>query len=737
MSCSDASTQTVGTDTQIADEQSDANVDNTGGSFNTGAFGLTQRASLDSLGLPINGAQLGNYQLVNAYPNLVFQEALLVDDVPGENRMIVVEQSGKIKVFNDDPTVVNDSVILDYSDQIATSSGEQGLLGLAFDPDFAQNRFVYIYHTQAGSNRSIVTRLPWDRETDTLNRSMAKIILQVDQPFENHNAGMLAFGADKFLYIALGDGGDGGDPFNHAQNKNTLLGSLLRIDVHPTDDSVAYLVPVSNPFVGQAGARDEIYANGLRNPWRFSFDRETGDIWLGDVGQQMFEEINKIKAGGNYGWRVFEGSTQKKLEGNELPLTSFTPPIYEYGRDEGIAVIGGYVYRGAINSLRGRYLFSDFANGEIRALTLDGDTVTSVDVIGSVESPTSFGENREGEVLVVSRYGGIFRFAENTSTNSSTIEFPMQLSETRVFSDLASLTATSGLIEYEPSHPFWSDGTNKRRWVGLPDDVKIDFTADDWTFPPGTVSVKHFEMFMIENTPSSVRRLETRVMYNTAQGWQGYSYRWNAEQTEATRLSERQTEQLTITRNDGTVIQQRYDYPGRTDCLTCHVQASTYLLGLETAQLNTNFDYPAAVDNQLRSFNNIGLFNDDIGSFDQYAVLPAIDDESASIEERARAYLDVNCSTCHQPGGTAPTGIDFRVEVANVELNAIDVLPQAGTFDLSDLRIIAAGSKERSVLWHRMQMLAEGRMPPLSTHVVDNAGVQLIGRWIDSLQPVE
>ena len=699
----------------------------------TGAFGLDQRASLNTLGLPIDGVQLGDYELVNVYPNLSFQEALLVDNVPGENRMIVVEQYGNIIVFNDDPAVVTSSVILDYSDRIATTSGEQGLLGFAFDPDFTENRFVYIYYTQVVTNASIIARLPWDRATDSLDTSKAKIVMQVEQPFETHNAGMLAFGPDNYLYIALGDGGDGGDPFNHSQNKANLLGSLLRIDVHPEDDSIGYVVPDSNPFVGQEGVRGEIFANGFRNPFRFSFDRETGDIWLGDVGQETFEEINKVKAGGNYGWRVFEGTRPNESKGNELPLSAFTPPIHEYTHDEGVAVIGGYVYRGSVSSLQGRYLFSDFANGEIRALSLVGETVTSVDIVGSVARPTSFGENRDGEVLVVSRYGGIFKFVENAST----IEFPETLSETGVFEDLASLTPASGLIEYEPSHPFWSDGANKRRWIGLPDDTRIDFTANDWTFPLGTVSVKHFEMELIEDTPGSARRLETRVLYNTAQGWQGRTYRWNAAQTDAIRLTERQTEQLSISLNDGTIREQQYDYPGRSDCTTCHVEASTYLLGLETAQLNTNFDYATTADNQLRSFNNIGLFSYDIGSEIQYKVLPALDDESATVESRARAYLDVNCSTCHQPRGAAPTGMDFRAEVDSMSLKAIDVWPQAGSFDISEPRIIAAGSKERSVLWHRMQLVDDGRMPPISSHVVDEAGVQLIGEWIDSLEPIQ
>jgi len=691
--------------------------------------GLSQRATLADFNLPIDGVRLGNYELVPAYPNLAFQDALLVDDVPGENRLVVVERAGIVKVFDDNPAASTATVILDYSANVETGTGEQGLLGLAFDPRFTENRFVYIYHTQAVTNASIFTRLRWDSATDQLDPSSAKIVLQVEQPFTAHNGGMLAFGPDNYLYIGLGDGGDGGDPQNHGQDRNTLLGSILRIDVNTPDDSVGYMVPPSNPFVGQANVKTEIYAYGFRNPWRFSFDRQTGDLWVGDVGQSTHEEINKVVAGGNYGWRIFEGSTIRDANENAVPETTYIPPVHEYTHDLGLAVIGGYVYQGAVASLQGRYIFTDFASGTVSALTLSGDTVASIDPVGTVTQPTSFGETRDGELLVVTSFSGIFKFAENATS----IEFPATLSATGLFSDLASLTPVSGFIEYQPSHPFWSDGTIKRRWIGVPDNATIDFTADDWTFPVGSVSIKHFEFERVQNSPDSRRRLETRVIYNTNQGWEGFTYRWNAEETEANLISERQTEQLTVSLNDGNTRTQQYDYPSPADCKACHTNASTFLLGLETAQLNADFAYPTTIANQLHTLNAIGLFGGDIGATDQYRVLPPLTDESATIEQRARAYLDVNCSTCHQPQGTAPTSMNFRVNVDNDGMNAIDVAPQAGSFDIVDARIIARGSKERSVLWHRMRALDDARMPSLSTHVVDEAAVQLIGNWIDSL----
>jgi len=521
------------TDSSAGDNGGTTSAENPGSTTSSGgdngdAVGLSERAPLGDVDLPIDGAGSGKYELVNAYPNLKFQFAVFVDDVPGENRLVVVEQLGTIQVFDDNPDVATAKKILDIKDNVATASGEQGLLGFAFDPRFTENRFVYTYHNQRGSWESIITRYRWDSATDTLDPASAKVVITVPQEDNGHNGGMIAFGPnDGFLYFALGDGGDGGDPNNHGQNRETLLGSILRIDVN-TPDNQGYAVPSSNPFVGQANVEPEIYAYGLRNPWRFSFDRLTGDMWLGDVGQSTYEEINKVVAGGNYGWRIFEGLSIRDINEQAVPGVEYIPPIHQITRDLGQAVIGGYVYRGAIPSLQGRYIYSDFALGTLTALTLNGDTVTSIDVLGKLVQPTSFGETRDGELLVVTSEQGLYKFVE---TGGAAIEFPPTLSATNLFTDLASLTPISGLIEYQPSHPFWSDGTVKRRWIGVPDDATINFTADDWTFPLGSVSVKHFEFEQVQNSPDSRRRLETRVMYNTRQGWQGFTYRWNAQGT--------------------------------------------------------------------------------------------------------------------------------------------------------------------------------------------------------------
>lgn len=693
-------------------------------------FGLTERKSLAALNLPLGGASPGTFTLQNAFPSLSFSAALFVAGVPGDDRLAVVEQGGRILAFANNSATTTTREVLNIAARVVFA-GEQGLLGMAFDPAFTLNRYVYLHYIAANPRRSVIARMTWDATTDTIDQSSEKIILQVTQPYTNHNAGMLAFGPDGYLYIAMGDGGSGGDPQNYAQTMDSLLGKMLRLDVHPQNPADAYDIPPDNPFVNDAGVRPEICASGLRNPFRFSFDRQTGDLWAGDVGQGAIEEIDLIECGNNYGWRVFEGTQPFDNSVNTLPTSAFTPPVYEYDHSLGFSITGGYVYRGSrIASLVGRYLYTDFGIGTVWALEWDGNQVVSNTVLATASSPTSFGETNDAELLIVSRSNGLFELVETAGGGG---QLPTQLSDTGIFDDLGALTATSGFIEYTPALPFWSDGVRKRRWVGIPDNQAVGFGADDLVFPVGTVTVKHFEVALDTDDPGTTRRLETRIFINTSsQGWQGFTYRWNANGTDATLLSGRESETLSIT-SAGTTRQQRYDYPSRTDCLLCHTDVAGFTLGLKTPQLNSNFDYSGVIDNQLRSWNNIDLFSQNIGAADQYTTLPGLEEVSVPAATRARAYLDVNCSNCHRSGGPTPSTLDLRFEVSDNNMNAIGATPLNGDLGISDARLIAPGDRQRSLLWVRMQRLDGERMPPLSSHVVDQSALDLIGTWIDNL----
>lgn len=690
--------------------------------------GLSERPSLVRTNMPLDGASDGDgYRLVAAYPGLgLFGGAVHAAPVPGQDRMAIVERFGKVKVFVDDPAVSNTEVKLDITDRVDSSSSEQGLLGFAFDPDFATNRSVYLLYTRADPARSVITRMTWDAGSDQILPNSERTLLQVAQPFKGHNGGALEFGPDGYLYASLGDGGDGGDPRNYAQDLSSLLGKVLRIDVHPSNTADSYGIPTDNPFRNVAGARPEIYALGLRNPYRFSFDRQTGELWLADVGQNTTEEVNIITSGGNYGWRVYEGSTIYNDSTNTLPASAFTPPVYEYNHDKGIAAIGGYVYRGqAVPSLFGHYLYGDFGSGTIWALAREGGRFVNR-AIATTEQPSGFAESHEGEVMVLAR-GGLFRF----EPLAAEVVVPATLSATGLFADTGALVPVEGLIEFAPAHPFWSDGALKRRWLAVPDGSKIKFSADDWLFPVGTIAVKHFAIDIVAGDASSRRRLETRVLVNTRAGWEGYTYRWNADQQDARLLNGREEEQLSVRLTSGETRVQRYEYPSRADCAACHTRAEGYLLGPKTAQLNSDLNYPEGRANQLATLNDIGLFDRDIGDAVTYAKFAPIGDATTDVGARARAYLDVNCSSCHQPGGTAPTDIDLRADVSVASMNAVGVDPSVGTLGIAGAKIIASGNRQTSVLWQRMRRLDESRMPPLSSHRIDAAGVDLIGAWID------
>ena len=712
----------------------------TGGAGGTDPFGLTVRPSLVAHSIPLGGGAIGTYDLDASFPALNFPAAIFLAAVPGENRLVVVQQSGFVRAFTDDPAVSSSALVLDVSGRISFG-GEKGLLGLTFDPDFVSNRYLYVHQSMAGTagpgveHVSRVSRFTWDAATDSVSLGSEKVIIEIDQPYSNHNAGMLAFGPDGYLYVALGDGGSGGDPQNFSQTTSNLLGSMLRIDVHPANAADAYDVPADNPFVGQSGYLPEIYAYGLRNPFRFSFDLATGRLWVGDVGQSAREEVAIIEAGQNHGWRVYEGNLLYDDSLNTLPPSAFTFPVLDYGRGDGQVIIGGYVYRGTrVPSLQGRYLYADNGSGNVWALDWDAasESVTANELIANLGGVTSFGEDTSADVHLVTGGGTLYQFRELTSGAPS--DPPLRLSDTGLFANLATLEPASGLIEYQLNQPFWSDGTLKRRWIGVPDGERISFSASAaWSFPLGTVIVKHFEIALNEGDPNSQRRLETRLLVRRDDGWQGFTYRWNGAETDADLLTGRETETITVMLAAGGSEDQLYEYPSRTDCLGCHTDAAGFVLGPRTRQLNRTFAYPAATDNQLRSWNNIGLFSTDIGAADAYGVFPAIDDTSVAPTERARAYLDVNCAQCHQPGGPAPTSMDLRFDTALADMGVLDVTPSAGDLGVIDARIVAPGDRARSVLWMRMGTLDGNRMPSLGSHKVDDAALQVIGDWIDTL----
>lgn len=376
-------------------------------------------------------------QVTPAFPELQWPNELtgieegLVKDVrplvitgagDGSNRLFVATQSGTIVVFDNDPGVKEMQVFLNVADRMhyrVPQENEEGFLGMAFHPRHKENGEFFVYYTaeykSEDQRKSVISRFRVSKDDpNRADPASEEVIMTIDQPYWNHNGGTLVFGPDGYLYVGLGDGGSGKDPHGHGQNLGTLLGSILRIDVGKRDKGLAYAIPKDNPFVGRKGARGEIWAYGIRNVWRIAFDRETGDLWAGDVGQDLWEEIDIITKGGNYGWNLREGLHDFAPD-SAKPEDEPIDPIWEYHHDIGKSITGGNVYRGRdVPELEGAYLYADFVSGRIWALWYDAKAkwVTANRTITEKGAPVmSFGEDDDGEVYYATQAGELLKFA--------------------------------------------------------------------------------------------------------------------------------------------------------------------------------------------------------------------------------------------------------------------------------------------------------------------------------------
>lgn len=369
-------------------------------------------------------------QLEVAFPNLSFTRPVDLQHAGDEsNRIFVVEQAGIISVFENDKDVPSMEIFMDIRNQVSDSGNEEGLLGLAFHPNYTNNGFFYVYYSASNPRRSVISQFHVDsNDSNRADLSSELILMEVGQPFSNHNGGQIAFGPDGFFYISLGDGGSGNDPLDHGQDRRTLLGTILRIDVDNPSGGQNYGIPSDNPFVGNnQGFHEEIYAYGLRNVWRFSFDFKTGWLWAADVGQSAREEINIIENGKNYGWKIMEGFICRP-QTSGCNMSGLENPIWDFPRDQGRSVTGGFVYRGSgVPELLGRYIYGDFVTGRIWALNYDGaNPAENTELMHTNLSISSFGIDENNELYICAFDGKIYRFKPTVTSEDSNSEIPSQ-----------------------------------------------------------------------------------------------------------------------------------------------------------------------------------------------------------------------------------------------------------------------------------------------------------------------
>ena len=703
-------------------------VDDDGGAL----FGLdTRPVNATCLAPPraIGGTQV---TLTSPYPNLasLSQPTKLLQAPADNGRWFVLEKAGRIRVFDNLPGVTSHELWLDISAQVNANS-EGGLLGMAFHPDWPAVKEVYLSYTgnPGGPMVSVVSRFIVDDDSSLPVAVTEQPILSVDQDFDNHDGGDIAFGPDRYLYFGLGDGGSGGDPNERAQDTTRLLGSFLRVGVLGVAwPAPGYTIPPDNPFAGNprcgpgGNAQDcpEIYAWGFRNPWRWSFDTVTDALWAADVGQNQWEEVDVVELGGNYGWDCREGAHD--YEPGNCPGGGLVEPVAEYDHSLGNSITGGFVYRGGnVPVLEGRYVFGDFGSGRLWALRDDGQgRLEPEELLDTNFNISAFGEDAAGELYFL-HYGGGEILRIDAAGGPVPDAVPDNLVDTGCANPADPTEPASGLIPYGMNAPFWSDGAAKTRWLALPDADTITIQADDdWDFPAGSVLRKDFRL--------GGQLIETRLMMHHPDGvWAGYTYEWNDAETQATRVRGGKVRD---------VNGQSWIYPSESQCMECHTAAAGFALGPETGQLNGDLTYPSTgrTANQLATLEHIGVFSAPLPAPpDALPKMADPADPGAPLDDRARAYLHTNCSQCHRPGGPTPSSMDLRVDTALADTNACDVPPHHGFIGIPGGFLIDPGDASRSIVIARMDRRDIHGMPPIGSALVDVDGVALSSSWIDSL----
>jgi uncharacterized repeat protein (TIGR03806 family) len=696
------------------------------------------------------------YVLRRAFPNLKFDEPVELVIVPGGKRWIVAERKGKIYTFADDPTTARKDLLVDLG---------RTVYGVALHPKFATNGFLYVAnvpdvsqtYTPDGSrvSRYKLTQL----DPPVADPASETVILK--WPSGGHNGGCLRFGPDGYLYLATGDGSGIADQWETGQDPSDLLAALLRIDVDKPAGDVPYSIPRDNPFVGRAGLRPENYAYGLRQVWKFSFDAANGDLWAGEVGQDLWESVLRIEKGGNYGWSVREATHPFRPQ-RKLGPSPILPPVVEHPHSEFRSITGGYVYRGKrLPELRGAYLYGDYDTGRVWSLRYDGKQVTEQRELADTQLRiVAFGESGDGEVYALDYIDGtLHELAPAAAPVAEAPAFPRKLSETGLFASTKDLVPAAGLIPYSVNAQLWSDGASKERFLAIPGDAKIEFetvtypqpapgSEPGWRFPDGTVMVKTFFLDDFVKDPADAktktrRRLETRLLHVERvagseevgdQVWRGYTYVWNDDQTDA-ELCDKQGLDREFAVADAAapngLRMQKWHYPSRTECTVCHTVTAKYTLGVNTAQLNRDHDYGGVVANQLEVFDRLQLFTKPLPKLPQ-AMPKLVDyrDPHASLDLRARSYLQANCSHCHRKWGGGNAEFQLLHTLPLKELGIANTTAGQGTFGLKDPKILVPGDPERSLLLYRMERLGLGRMPHIASNVVDKEGTELIRAWI-------
>ncbi len=738
----------------------------------------------------------GSWAVADAFPNLTFTDPVrMVKDPRGPEHVYIVCRNGEVWriPFRNSATQAEKVRVLDRR---ANTWGwwDAGMMSICFHPDFGKpgdpNRgYVYVFYQyvpQQPSPQSVgspsymrLSRFTVPDGQVAFDPASEFVLIQQFDRHNWHNGGQMFFGPDRFLHVVVGDEGDANDSHGVAQKiDDRLFSGILRIDVDrdparshpirrqprtiarpsgwPASFTQGYSIPNDNPWQDPAGAiLEEFWTIGTRSPHSMHFDDETGEIWIAEVGQGAREEITVARKAGNHQWPFKEGFVNGPKSKPANLIGTEVPPVYDYPRSIGGCVIGGIVYRGTAHlaALDGKYIFGDHNTRALYSLKrVDGgppqvEYLTSVNRSGGDKRGLAgICEGPDGEVYFMelgdngTNTGKILKLVRN---GTPVADPPQWLSQTGAFSDIATLTPRSGLMPFGVNAALWTDGAVKSRWIAVPNDGSHDTAAEQVTyreegafdFPVGTVLVKHFALPVDARDPSVVEPVETRFLVHGTSGWYGVTYRWNEDGTDAELLPGGATRDFTITAEDGSQHVQRWSFPSRSDCRTCHTAEAGHVLGARSHQLNGSYTYPQTgrIANQLETWNALGIFGMSFGGREPAALPRSVDphDPHASLDHRVRSYLDSNCSHCHHPGGVT-ANFDARFSTRLIAQNFVGGAVNR-PFHSPHERVVKAGDPALSLLHIRNAAVGAGQMPPLGKNVVDAAAVALIEDWIRGL----
>ena len=663
---------------------------------------------------------------MEAFPHLSFEHPVWVGH-PGDgtNRLFVAERRGVLYEFKNSEKTKRARKSLDISKKVMLDHVEEGVLGLAFHPDVRKNRLLFLSYIgkRNDGREQIISQFTMNPQRTFVRAKSEKRLIAMPKPWGNGNGGCIQFGPDGQLYISVGDGGGSGDPNDHAQDLGNWFGSLLRID---PDAGAQFKASKNNPYTGVRRAQPQIWAFGFRDLKRFSFDRVTGHCWGGDVGEGLWQEINIINRGGNYGWNIREGMHEFK---GGMSLVTLTDPLVEHGGEEARSITGGVVYRGSrIPSLSGAYIYGDEATGNIWMLRSDGKRVLEQKLVARGLNVTCFGEDANGEVVLATRDGKIYTLMPGEGASPAS-EFPRRLSQTGLYTNTEDLTPHPSLIPYELNTPLWSDGAQKERHVMLPGTQKIRIRKDGtYQYPKGTIFVKTFYRGDPEEGARLGQRLETRLLLLRDRGWEAYTYVWNPEQNDAHLTDGRLAVDMYDSAESGAMI--TWTLPSRSDCASCHTKVANEVLGFRTEALQLEGDYGAGPEDQLAALHRIGVFD----KLPKGTAWPDWKSKGGSTEAGIRAYLDMNCAMCHQPHGPGNANIDLRYDTPLGKTNMVGTRPGIWHFGIPDARLLVPGDPEKSLLITRMMRTDVKGMPPTSHSVLDRVALKRVHDWIAAMK---